>query len=84
MLSHLTKIAFYGAPIIAAANSNAAMPPLWFFLLAAPLAMWGGAIGGRILDRMSDRNFLSWTRWIVTGVGGLYLIQAAQLFAAGN
>jgi hypothetical protein len=31
---------------------------------------------------MSDVNFLKWTRWIVTALGALYLIQAAQLFAA--
>jgi hypothetical protein len=60
------------------------LPPLWFFLLAAPLAMLGGVLGGRILDSMSDKNFLNWTRWIVTGLGALYLVQAAQLFWAGN
>jgi hypothetical protein len=30
---------------------------------------------------MSDVNFKRWTRWIVTGVGVMYLVQAAQLFA---
>ena len=82
VLSHLTKVAFYGAPLLTAANQNG-MPPLWFFLAAAPLAMWGGAIGRRILDRLSDKSFLSWTRWIVTGLGALYLAQAARLFFAG-
>jgi uncharacterized membrane protein YfcA len=84
VLSHLTKIAFYGAPLVAAANSDAGMPPLWFFLLAAPLAMLGGEIGARILDRMSDKSFLNWTKWIVTGLGALYLVQAAQLFSTQN
>jgi hypothetical protein len=27
-------------------------------------------------------NFQKWTRWIVTALGVIYLIQAAQLFAA--
>jgi hypothetical protein len=30
---------------------------------------------------MSDVNFLKWTRWIVTAIGVVYLIQAAALFA---
>jgi hypothetical protein len=53
-----------------------------FFAVATPLAMLGGVIGGRILDRMSDKSFLGWTRWIVTALGVLYLVQAAQLFMA--
>lgn len=83
VLSHLAKIVFYGAPFIFASTTTG-LPPLWFFLLAAPLAMLGGVLGGRILDSMSDKNFLNWTRWIVTGLGALYLVQAAQLFWAGN
>ncbi len=42
--------------------------------------MAGTAVGGVILDRLSDVNFKRWTRLIVTGVGITYLIQAAQLF----
>jgi uncharacterized membrane protein YfcA len=77
--SHTVKMAFYGVPLIGAATSG--LPPWWFFALAAPLAMMGAWLGGFVLDRMSDVNFLKWTRWIVTGLGVIYLIQAAQLFA---
>ncbi|MBL8536143.1 MAG: sulfite exporter TauE/SafE family protein [Hyphomonadaceae bacterium] len=79
VLSHLAKVIFYGAPFLAA-NSAIAMPPVWFFAAAAPLAMLGGVLGGRILDAMSDKSFLRWTRWIVTALGALYLVQAASLF----
>ena len=44
--------------------------------------MIGAWLGGKVLDRMSDVNFLKRTRWIVTGLGVIYLIQAAQLFAS--
>lgn len=81
VLSHLAKVTFYGAALLAASGTNG-LPPLWFFAAATPLAMLGGVIGGRILDRMSDKSFLGWTRWIVTALGALYLVQAAQLFAA--
>lgn len=83
VLSHLAKVAFYGAPFLFASEPTG-LPPLWFFLAAAPLAMLGGEIGARVLDAMSDRSFLKWTRWIVTALGALYLAQAAMLFSNGN
>ena len=78
--SHTVKMIFYGAPLIGAATTG--LPPWWFFAVAAPLAMIGAWLGGMVLDRMSDVNFLKWTRWIVTALGVIYLIQAAQLFAS--
>ena len=77
--SHTIKIIFYGAPLLASAQATG-LPPWWFFVAAAPLAMAGAWIGGRVLDAMSDVNFLKWTRWIVTGLGVIYLMQAAILF----
>ncbi len=79
--SHTIKMVFYGAPLLAAETTG--LPPLWFFVLAAPLAMLGAVLGGRILDRFSDAGFIKWTRWIVTGLGVVYLIQAAALFVRG-
>lgn len=79
--SHTVKIAFYGLPLIGATHATG-MPPLWFFIVAAPLAMLGAVFGGRILDRLSDKSFLKWTRWIVTALGAVYLLQAAALFAS--
>jgi uncharacterized membrane protein YfcA len=71
---------FYGAPMLGAAQSSG-VPPWYFFALAAPLAMLGAVLGGKVLDQMSDLNFLKWTRWIVTAVGLVYLAQAVSLFA---
>jgi hypothetical protein len=31
---------------------------------------------------MSDAGFRRWTRWIVTGIGVAYLVQAARLMLA--
>ena len=82
VFSHLSKIVVYGAPLLA--TSGKGMPPLWVFVLAVPLSMAGAVAGGQILNRMSDVNFKRWTRWIVTGVGVGYLVQAAQLFLRGG
>ncbi len=78
--SHTVKMIFYGAPMLGALQTSG-LPPWYFFVIAAPLAMLGAYLGGKVLDRMSDVNFLKWTRWIVTAVGVLYLAQAAILFA---
>jgi uncharacterized membrane protein YfcA len=77
--SHTVKMIFSGVPLFASHQATG-LPPWHFFVLAAPLAMLGAVFGGRILDRLSDVNFLKYTRWIVTVLGGVYLIQAAQLF----
>jgi uncharacterized membrane protein YfcA len=77
--SHTVKIIFYGVPLITAVETG--LPPVWFFIVAAPLAMIGAWLGGLVLNRMSDVNFLKYTRWIVTGLGVVYLLQAAALFA---
>ena len=82
VFAHLAKILVYGAPLLTA--QTAGMPPWWMFAIAVPLSMAGTAVGGRILDRITDVDFKSWTKWIVTGIGVLYLIQAAQLFLRGG
>jgi uncharacterized protein len=82
VFAHLAKVLVYGAPLIASQAND--MPPAWLFAVAVPVSMLGTAIGGRILDRMTDKSFISWTKYIVTGVGVVYLIQAAQLFLAGR
>jgi len=81
VFAHLAKILVYGTSLLA--GKQVGMPPLWVFVLAIPLSMFGTVVGGWILNRMSDVNFKRWTRWIVTAVGISYLIQAAQLFLAG-
>jgi uncharacterized membrane protein YfcA len=82
VFAHLAKIIVYGAPLIAVHGKG--LPPWWLFALAVPLSMAGTAVGGVILDRLSDVNFKKWTRLIVTVVGVTYLVQAAQLFIAAQ
>jgi len=81
VFAHLSKILVYGTPLLFTPSAD--MPPWWLFAIAIPLSMAGTMVGGRILDRMSDVNFKRWTKYIVSAVGVLYLVQAAQLFARG-
>ena len=77
VFAHLAKILVYGAPLFA--GTSVGFPPLWVFALAIPLSMAGTAVGGMILNKVTDVDFKRWTRWIITAIGVSYLIQAAQL-----
>ena len=77
VFAHLAKILVYGAPLFA--GTGVGFPPLWVFALAIPLSMAGTAVGGMILNKVTDVDFKRWTRWIITAIGVSYLIQAAQL-----
>lgn len=81
VLAHAVKVLFYAAPLFGS-RETAGLPPPWFFALAIPLAMSGAVLGGRILDRLSDQNFLRYTRVIVTVIGAGYLVLAAREFLA--
>lgn len=72
-LSHLAKVAFYW-------NAASALPAGdWIsVVIAAPIAVLGARAGNGILQRITDANFRDWTRWIVTGVGTVYLVQGLQ------
>jgi uncharacterized membrane protein YfcA len=77
-ISHIAKIAFYGAPLILADGKD--LPPIWFFVCMVPLSLAGTALGGQVLKRFSDTGFKTVTRYLVTVIGAIYLIVAAQLF----
>jgi uncharacterized membrane protein YfcA len=74
VVAHSIKIIFYlGAAMALSAGE-------WgIVLLAAPFAMLGTQAGNRILHRLTDANFRTWTRWIVTGIGIFYFAQGIFL-----
>ncbi len=77
VLAHLVKIVFWGVPVIAAAGGSA-FPPVWFFVLAVPLSMLGTTLGGKLLERMSDVDFKRAMKWLVTAIGAVMLLKAAE------
>ncbi len=78
VLSHLAKVVVYGSLAV----SGDSTLPYALLLLAVPLSMLGTLVGSRLLDRMTDASFTTTTRWVVTGIGVAYLVQAALLAAA--
>ncbi len=77
--SHMVKIIYFGIPLWMAANLSG-LPPWWFFIAAIPCIMIGTFVGTRILLRLKDVNFKSYTKYLVTLVGIYYLCRAAGLF----
>jgi uncharacterized membrane protein YfcA len=75
VVSHLVKVAYYIAPAIAAG----ALPQTRWLLIAGPLAIAGTTLGARLLEVMSDVQFRNWTKWIVTGIGLIYVLRGALL-----
>ena len=78
VISHAAKVVFYW-------NATMVLTPLeWGAVaLAAPFAIGGTSAGHWILQRLSDANFKSWTRWIVTGVGIFYMARGISLLISG-
>lgn len=71
VVSHTVKVSYYILPAITAG----ALPATHWLLIAIPLAMLGTTLGARVLNLMSDIQFRNWTKWIVTGVGSIYVIR---------
>lgn len=68
-LTHVAKVVFYwNATLILSSEGWLAVAG------AAPIAILGTRAGNIVLHRMTDANFRAWTRWIVTGIGAVYII----------
>lgn len=80
IFGHIAKVVIYGGAILGGEAAGAPWPLL---VGAAVLAIAGAALGGKVLDLFSDETFRRWRRWILTGIGAVYLAQAARLFILG-
>lgn len=78
-LGHMSKIIFYGG--LAATASAQDWPALWLLALAVIASVTGTTIGKRVLDRMADATFFSWTQRIMLAVGAVLLARGAYLLA---
>lgn len=76
--SHLVKIFYFGLPLIAAVGL-VTLPPLWMFAAAVPCIILGTFIGTRILHRLSEIHFKSYTKYLLTLIGIIYLWRGLSL-----
>lgn len=74
VISHAAKVLFYGGLATAMGSGD------WLLVLvAAPFAVAGTNLGYHILQRMSDDGFRTWTRWVVTLIGLVFLVRGLSL-----
>lgn len=80
-LSHASRIAFFGVLMATITGTGADAPgwPVAVLLMACAIA--GTSISRRVLERMTDADFRSWTRRAVMTAGSVYL--ASGLWLAG-
>jgi len=77
VVAHFAKIVFYWTAAMALDLTG------WTaILISLPVAVLGAWLGKFVLHRMSDVQFRSWTRLLVTAIGFTYLVQGALALAA--
>jgi uncharacterized membrane protein YfcA len=74
-LSHLLKIAYFGAFL--AVEGGAVHPVLAAVMVI--LAFTGTSLSRHVLERMNDASFRFWTRWTVMSLGVFYLASGVLL-----
>lgn len=82
VMAHGVKIVFWGFPLFALLQTPegaASFPPIWALACVVPLSLLGTWAGSFVLERMTDANFRTWTKWIVTATGAVYLAQGLML-----
>ena len=79
-IAHLFRIAYFGTLVTA----FDAQVPWWAFVGALLLAFAGTTMASYVLERMSDADFRAWSRRIVFGVGGAFLVRGLWLLAAAR
>ena len=76
-LGHVSKVIFFGG--LAASASSENWPAFWLLIIAMAASLMGTTLGKKVLDRINDRIFFSWTQGIMLAVGALLIIRAIYL-----
>ncbi len=76
--SHLVKIGYFGLPLFLIQGS-AGLPPFWVFIAVLPCVMIGTFLGTRLLHRFSDIGFRSYTKYLVSMIGIIYIGRGLSL-----
>lgn len=71
-LTHLAKVAYFGGIAAGAADADATAA-----VLMVALAFVGTTLSRRVLERMTDVSFRTWTAWTVRALGVVYLVWGA-------
>jgi len=76
-LGHVSKVIFFGG--LAASSSSENWPTFWLLILAMAVSVMGTTLGKKVLDKINDRTFFSWTQRIMLTVGAVLIARAIYL-----
>ena len=81
VLGHLTKVTYFGALV---ADPGGRDVEQWLVMgFAACFAVLGTTLSRSFLDRLSDKQFYYWTRWVILALGTVYVAQGLWQMVSG-
>lgn len=78
-LSHTLKIGYFGGVL---ALGGGGVPP-WVGIMMVAFSVVGTSLSTRVLERMTDNSFRTWTRRVVMTIGVAYLLSGVLLLLEG-
>jgi|TARA_B100001939_G_C16799086_1_gene554825 uncharacterized membrane protein YfcA len=76
-LGHVSKVIFFGGLVTSASSEN--WPELWLLITVIGASLVGTTFGKKVLDKINDKTFFSWTQAIMLTVGAVIIIRAIYL-----
>ena len=76
-LGHVSKVIFFGGLAVSSSSEN--WPALWILIIAMAVSVIGTTLGKKVLDKINDRTFFSWTQRIMLTVGAVLIARAIYL-----
>ena len=76
-LGHVSKVIFFGGLAVSSSSEN--WPALWLLIIAMAVSVIGTTLGKKVLDKINDRTFFSWTQRIMLAVGAVLIVRAIYL-----
>ena len=77
-LAHLVKIIYFAWPLYLAGQMSG-LPPYYILLATIPCVMGGTLLGTHLLGQLSDIQFKSYTKYLVTLIGLIYIWRGFNL-----
>ena len=76
-LGHVSKVIFFGG--LAVTSVSEKWPDFWLLIIAMIVSVLGTTLGKKVLDRINDKTFFSWTQRIMLTVGAVMIARAIYL-----
>ena len=76
-LGHVSKVIFFGGLAVSSSSEN--WPAFWLLIIAMTVSVIGTTLGKKVLDKINDKTFFSWTQRIVLTIGAVLIARAIYL-----